>query len=94
MNRQSTSSWLTAVLLFLSLVLLVAVQPYAAGYGHFRRTIFAELLMRWKDPTWQHGALVPFITGFLLCRRRNEIAQLSAGSSHWGFLLIVLALLL
>jgi len=94
MNRQRTLFWITVAVLVASLMLLVAVQPYAAGYGHIRRTIIAELFMRWKDPTWQHGALVPLITGFLLWRRRHEVAQLPARSSHWGFLLIVLALLL
>ena len=94
MNRQRASSWLTAAMLLVSLVLLMAVQPYSAGYGSFRRTILAELLMRWKDATWQHGALVPFIVGFLLWRRRHQVAQLPASPGRWGFILIVFALLL
>jgi exosortase len=91
MNRRSIISWIVVAV---SLVLLMAVQPYAAGYGHFRRTIFDELLMRWKDPTWQHGALLPFIVGYLIWRRRNEVAQLPESSNRWGFALIVLALFL
>lgn len=91
MNRKHAISW---IMLATSLVLLMAVQQYAAGYGHFRRTILAELLMQWKDATWQHGALLPFIVGYLLWRRRNEVAQLPESSSRWGFVLIVLALFL
>lgn len=86
--------WLPWLLLALSVVLLVAIQPYAAGYGHFRRTILAELLMQWKDATWQHGALVPFIAGYLIWRRRNDIAQMAETSSRGGFALVVIALFL
>ena len=74
-------------------LLLMVWQPYAAGYGAFRRTIVEELLMRWKSPTWQHGALMPFIVGFLLWGRRDEVEQLPEGSSRRGFILIVFALL-
>jgi exosortase len=95
MNRQrANSSWIAAILLGICLVLLMAVQPYAAGYGHFRRTIFAELLMRWQDATWQHGALVPFIVGYLIWQRRSHIAQSPVSSSRWGFVLIIGALLI
>jgi len=94
MSRWRTSSWIALTLLVISVVLLLAIQPYAAGYGHFRRTILSELLMRWKDPTWQHGALLPFIVGYLIWRRRSEIAQLPESSSRWGFVLISFALLL
>ncbi|MDH4453121.1 MAG: exosortase/archaeosortase family protein [Verrucomicrobiota bacterium] len=92
MSRWRTSSWFALTLLALSVVLLLAVQPYAAGYGHFRRTILAEMLMRWKDPTWQHGALLPFIVGYLIWLRRSEISLLPASSNRSGFVLIALAL--
>ncbi|MBN8419139.1 MAG: exosortase/archaeosortase family protein [Verrucomicrobia bacterium] len=94
MSPLRASSWLVLALLAASGWLLMAIQPYAAGYGHFRHTILAELLMQWKDPTWQHGALLPFIVGFLLWRRRGQLAQIPASSSSWGLALIVLALFL
>ncbi len=77
-----------------ALVLLMAVQPYAAGYGHFRRTLLAELLMRWKDPTWQHGALMPFIVGWLVWNRRQEASRLPETANRWGLALVVVALFL
>lgn len=89
MSRKPIIAW---IMLAASLALLMAVQPYAAGYGHFRRTILAELLMQWKDATWQHGALLPFIVGYLLWHRRGEVAQLPVSSSRWGFALVVFAL--
>lgn len=94
MSPGRISSWLVLALLAASGWLLVGAQPYAAGYGHFRRTILAELLMQWKDSSWQHGALLPFIVGFLLWRRRSQVAQIPPTSSPWGFALIILALFL
>jgi hypothetical protein len=79
---------LLVLALGMALLLLVGLQPYAAGYGHFRRTLFEELLMRWKDPTWQHGALLPFIVGYLIWRRRSRSHCRPASSSRWGFVLI------
>lgn len=85
---------LLVLALGMALLLLVGLQPYAAGYGHFRRTLFEELLMRWKDPTWQHGVLLPFIVGYLIWRRREQTMQTALSSSRWGFLISVFALLL
>jgi exosortase len=97
MQSRSTTVLRNALLvpaLGMALLLLVGLQPYAAGYGHFRRTLFEELLMRWKDPTWQHGVLLPFIVGYLIWRRREQTMQTALSSSHWGFLISVFALLL
>lgn len=94
MSGLRTSSWLVLALLAASGLLLIAIQPYAAGYGHFRRTILSELLMQWKDPTWQHGALLPLIVGFLLWRRQNEMAQLPVSSNRSGLALVLFALFL
>jgi exosortase len=85
---------LLVLALGMALLLLVGLQPYAAGYGHFRRTLFEELLMRWKDPTWQHGVLLPFIVGYLIWRRREQTMQTALSSSRWGFLISVFSLLL
>lgn len=97
MQSRSTTVLRNALLVLalgMALLLLVGLQPYAAGYGHFRRTIFEELLMRWKDPTWQHGVLLPFIVGYLIWRRREQTRHAPLSSSHWGFLISVFALLL
>lgn len=94
MRHWLTSSSLALALLAASGMLMIAVQPYAAGYGPFRQSILAELFMQWKDPTWQHGALLPFIAGFLALRRQKEVVELPAGSTFWGLPLIVLSLFL
>ena len=94
MSRLLRSSWLVLALLSACGLLLIAIQPYAAGYGHFRRTILSELLMQWKDPTWQHGALLPLIVGFLLWRRKDEVAQFPVSSNRSGLALILSGLFL
>ena len=91
-SSSALTAWLTVALVLAGVVLLVFVQPYAAGYGHYRYTISSELFMRWKDPTWQHGALLPFIVGYLSWSRRGEFAQLPESSSRWGFVLVCLSL--
>lgn len=91
MKRRGVISW---CLVAAGLVLLMVVQPYAAGYGPFRRTIFQELMMQWRNATWQHGALVPFIAAYLLWQRREETARLPEKSSAWGMGLILFGLFL
>ncbi len=86
------SRHLTVLLLVASAVLLIAVQPYAAGYGPVKKSILQELLMRWKDPTWQHGALALPIAIYLLWRRRAEIAVVPSKPSLLGLPVILVAL--
>lgn len=87
-------AWLTLALIAASVVLLVGLLPYASGYGAIRKTILQELLMRWKDPTWQHGALMPFIVGYLIWSRRNDVGNRPASTHRGGLALILLALLM
>lgn len=93
MSRVRTSSKIALALLAAGVVLLLAVQPYAAGYGSVRYTLLDQLLMHWKDATWQHGALIPLIVGWLVWRRREDMARLPESSSRRGLALILLALL-
>ena len=84
--------FLTIALLFVAAVILVAVLPYAAGYGPVKKTVIANLVMYWKDPTWQHGALALPIALFLIWRRREEIAAVPSKPSHLGLPVILIAL--
>ncbi|HCN78020.1 MAG TPA: hypothetical protein DIT13_12605 [Verrucomicrobiales bacterium] len=77
----------------LCLAALVGALPYAAGYGDFRLTIWQELVIRWKDPTWQHGFLAPFIAGWLVWRMREEIATWPLRAHGSGLVVMALALL-
>jgi len=79
-------------LLLAAAVILIAVLPYAAGYGPIKRSILSHLLMYWKDPTWQHGALALPIAIYLIWRRRTEIAAIPIKPTHLGMPVIVIAL--
>ncbi|MCA1962450.1 MAG: exosortase [Prosthecobacter sp.] len=72
---------------------MIVLQPYAAGYGAFRLTLLEELLLRWKDPTWQHGALAPLIAGWLVWKRRDELAALPVRGSPAGLAAVLVAAL-
>ncbi len=85
---------LTLAVLLPSLVLLMLVQPYDAGYADLRRTIARTLSIYWQDPTWQHGALAPLIAGWLVWRQRRELAMLPVRGSWWGLPLLLLSALL
>ncbi|MES2595852.1 MAG: exosortase/archaeosortase family protein [Verrucomicrobiota bacterium] len=77
----------------LALTALMILQPYAAGYGAFRLTLLQELLMRWKDPTWQHGFLAPFIAGWLVWRQRELLMSLPVKGSALGIVAVVVSML-
>lgn len=92
-THRSRTTWIALGLLALGLGLLIVFQPYAAGYGAFRRTLLEELLLRWKDPTWQHGLLAPFISGWLVWRRRETLATLPVKGSALGLAMVIVSLL-
>ncbi len=81
------------ILMAAAVAMLMAFQPYAAGYGAFRLTLLEELLLRWKDPTWQHGLLAPLIAGWLVWRQRAELAALPVQGRFSGWLAAGIALL-
>jgi exosortase len=87
------SAWILLGLLSICLGLLMVVQPYAAGYGAFRLTLLQELLLRWKDPTWQHGFLAPFIVGWLVWKQRGELVSLPLKGSLFGLIAVLVAML-
>jgi exosortase len=87
------SRHLSTALLLAAAAILVAALPYAAGYGPVKKTILQQLLMYWKDPTWQHGALALPIAAWLIWRRRAEINATPAAPSHLGLPVTLLALL-
>lgn len=74
-----------------ALAVMVVWQPYDAGYGDFRRTLAQTLMIYWRDPTWQHGALAPLIACWLVWRDRSFLAALPVRGSAWGLPLLLAA---
>ncbi len=78
-SRSVDSMWLWAAL-GSGILVLFAFQPYAAGYGDLRKSLFTICTDAWfnpQDSTWQHGALVPFVVGWLVWQRRRELASIA-----------------
>ncbi len=90
-SRTKAASAITGVLLGAAALLLVAVLPYSAGYGHYRRTLLQTLLKHWSDPAWQHGALAVPIVGYLMWRLRGALAKIPVQPSLAGVALMILA---
>jgi exosortase len=79
----------------LALVILLALLPYAAGYADYRKTIACILWDRWFDAqstTWQYGVLVAPTVGWLVWKRRSDIARIKPVSSWLGLPIIIFAL--
>ena len=88
---RAAAPWL---ILLWGLALLTGLQPYAAGYGSFRRSLFEIVLERWRDATWQHGALALPIAAWLVWRVRVEFHARPARWSGAGLAMILAGLLL
>jgi exosortase len=91
MNKRFTACALFGV----SIILLIAVLPYAAGYSDHRQTMLSILISRWfdhKSTTWQYGVLVPFVAGWLVWKRRQELSAATVAGSAFGLPIMVLAM--
>jgi exosortase len=94
-NRSASTAALWAALAAVagSLVVLVVLQPFDAGYADYRRSIARTLSIYWQDPTWQHGALAPLIAGWLVWRQRDQLTALPVQGSWWGLPVLLVAVL-
>ena len=75
--------------------ILFALQPYAAGYGDLRKSLLAICSDAWFNPqdgTWQHGAMVPFVVGWLVWKKRRTLAAIRPDGEAWGAVLVLIAL--
>lgn len=74
----------------LGLIAVIALIVGAIFYEHL-----VWLVDRWwRSPYYGHGFLVPIISGYLIYRRKDELAQLPRENFAGGFALIALGLLM
>lgn len=67
----------------------------ALGIAVLYRGVLAELsLAWWDDPNYSHGLVLPFITAWLLWRRKGDFAAFTPAPSNFGLLVIAGALAL
>ena len=57
---------------------------------------FCWMWDRWfvRDSYYTHGILIPFVVGYLIWQKRDELKRLSFQESPWGIRLIILGLLI
>lgn len=90
LGKQAAHPWLGATIVLVGTVLaLVCLQPFAAGYGNYRLTLARILATGWSDPTWQHGALAPLIAGWLVWHARKDLRNIEVKPSPWGLPLLL-----
>lgn len=90
-GKSGIGIWAVGVLLVAAALFLGAILPYAAGYGHHRRTILQILLRHWSDPTWQHGALAVPIAAWLVWRMRPVLSKMEARPAGAGLAIMLSA---
>lgn len=76
--------WISVGICGLLLLGLYVLMPYATGYGSERRSIAYWLWYFWRDPDWQHGALVLPIIGVLLWRKRESLFPVGKNSADFS----------
>jgi len=71
-------------------VLIIAL-PFLALYSH----TFMTLIDDWSnDDNYSHGFLIPFITGYMIWQRKNELTELDFKPSNMGLGVIFLGVLM
>lgn len=93
-SYRSTLSFICWFAFAAVLLALTTFVRYASGYSEYRSTLVATTANFWNLDQWQHCWLVLPISGFLVWRKRQELAALPIQGSWMGlpFLLGSLAL--
>jgi exosortase len=68
---------------------LLAAGVVGVLVGLYARVLPLWLEDLWDDPNYSHGLIIPMISGFILWRRRRELAALPIRGSWLGLLLLV-----
>jgi len=56
---------------------------------------FVQMVKQWsQDDNYSHGFLVPFIAGYMIWQKREELAELKISYNNWGLILIVAGMLI
>jgi exosortase len=58
----------------------------------FHRT-FYKLVNDWSvDDNYSHGFLIPFITGYMIWQKRDELSEYALKPTNWGLVIIIIGM--
>ncbi len=80
--------WLAFLLGGVVVLIFFAFIPYSLGYGKTTKTIAFVTTTLWQGEEWQHCWLVLPICGFLVWRKRDDLAKLPAKGAVSGLLVV------
>lgn len=64
---------------------VIIILPFIALYYH----TFDKLIQDWStDDNYSHGFLVPFITGYMIWQKKEELREQISKPSNWGIMVI------
>lgn len=76
-----------AILIWVSIITGLLACTYYEAIGHLLQRFEA------RDSYYSHGYMVPFVSAYLIWRKRKELAALKPQGSLWGLPLVAVALL-
>ena len=88
MNSMNKNNQIFTSLIFVSIVSALFVLCYH------------EVISWWyvrcnsADSYYSHGFLIPFVSGFLIWQKKNELAKINPDGSLWGLALIIFSVLI
>ena len=90
------AGWILLGLISCLLFVLFHLQGITVEVREYGHSMFCWIARKWSEPggTMSHGWLIPFISGFIVWRKREELAKAPKTASYVGLILVIMALLL
>ncbi len=75
--------------------LAVNILMILTGFVLLYQHTLVKLISDWSsDPNFSHGFLIPFVTGYMIWYRKNELADIPKETSNLGLVVISLGMLI
>jgi len=78
-----------------SLMPYLPLAPLVIAYILLFNHTLAKLIKDWgTDDNYSHGYLIPFIAGYMIWQRRDEIKTIAVQPCNWGLAVVVLGMVM
>ncbi len=72
---------------------LIKIGVIAVLFAGMNWWQFKDLIMKWRDPNWSHGFIIPLFSLYLLYARRDELFAARRRVCVWALLLVILSII-